>query len=86
MGNSRNENALENLLGAENELLEPVSRNEKLLHKLLGETIETDEPQSRIEILLKEMIDEGFQSEEDFYGDLLTAEYGSDEEDGDDDR
>jgi len=81
MGMSRNENALENLLGAENELLEPISRNEKLLHKLLGKDVQTEEPQSRIEILLKEMIDEGFESEEDFYGDLLTEKYGSIDDD-----
>lgn len=35
MGMSRNENILENILGAENELPEPVSRIETLLLELL---------------------------------------------------
>ncbi|WP_458397835.1 hypothetical protein [Anaerotignum sp.] len=39
MGKSRNENIIENMLGAENELEEPKSRNEKLLMQLLDQTI-----------------------------------------------
>ena len=35
MGQSRNENILENILGADNEILEPVSRIETLLIQLL---------------------------------------------------
>ena len=59
MGQSRNENALENILGAENELLEPVSRNEKILHAILGEEIELEPPQSRIEELLLQINEQG---------------------------
>lgn len=59
MGQSRNEDALENILGAQNELLPPMSRNEKWLHKILGEEIETEEPQSRIEELLKQISEQG---------------------------
>lgn len=50
MGNSRNENLLENILGEQNEILEPMSNNEKILLNILGETgVEIDPPQSRIE-------------------------------------
>ena len=59
MGQSRNEDALENILGADNVLLEPMSRNEKILHAILGEQIELDEPQSRIEELLMQIYEQG---------------------------
>lgn len=59
MGQSRNEDALENILGAQNELLPPMSRNEKILHAILGEEIELDEPQSRIEELLMQIYEQG---------------------------
>lgn len=77
MAQSRNEAALENLLGASNPLDDPQSRIEKLLHKLLGEDVDPEEPQSRNEILLKRMVDEGFASAETFYGEILSAEYGN---------
>ena len=60
MGQSRIEDCLENMLGADNVLLPPMSRNEKWLHMILGEEIETDEPQSRIEELLKQIYEQGW--------------------------
>lgn len=77
MAQSRNEAALENLVGGDNQLLEPVSRNEKILHNLLGESYELDAPTSRIETLLMQMVEQGFMSEEDFYETVLTATYGA---------
>lgn len=83
MGQSRNEDALENILGAQNELLPPMSRNEKWLHAILGEEIETEEPQSRIEELLKQIYDEGmgdnrfeltYKSQEFKVGDIIDDE------------
>lgn len=76
MAQSRNEAALENLLGASNVLEEPLSRNEKILHNILGAHYDLDEPMSRIEILLKQLLDEGFVPAEDIYQELITATYG----------
>lgn len=56
---SRNEAILQNMLGANNVLLEPQSRNERLLLKLLGEDVEIEPPQSRIEELLTLLIEQG---------------------------
>lgn len=51
MGKSRNEKILENILGADNEILEPFSRIEKLLLRLLGKLDGTpDEPITAEEI------------------------------------
>ena len=63
MGQSRNENALENILGAENVLPEPMSRNEKILHAILGEQIDLEAPQSRIEELLLQIKEQGLGAE-----------------------
>lgn len=37
---SRNEKILENMLGADNELEEPISRNETLLQQILNKELE----------------------------------------------
>ena len=49
---SRNEAILQNILGAENELLPPFSRIERILISILNGTEYTDQPGSRIEALL----------------------------------
>lgn len=77
MGQSRNEDALENILGAQNELLPPMSRNEKILHAILGEEIELDEPQSRIEELLTEIYEEGLGKPEQAKTVQLQMESGN---------
>ena len=77
MAQSRNEAALENLLGGQNELETPVSRNEKILHNILGATYQLDEPTSRIETLLKQLLDNGFVAEDSVYGDIIAATYGA---------
>lgn len=51
MEKSRNEKILENILGADNEILEPFSRIEKLLLRLLGQLNDTpNEPITNDEI------------------------------------
>ena len=70
MAQSRNESALENILGASNILAEPMSRNEKILHNILGASYDLDEPVSRIEILLKKLLDDGYVPEENIYEDM----------------
>ena len=78
MTKSRNELALENLLGADNVLPAPQSRNEKILQKILGVySGELEAPQSRIEVLLQEIYNEGFTTEETFYQELLQEQWGS---------
>jgi len=79
MGQSRNEDALENILGAQNELLPPMSRNEKILHAILGEDIPLDEPQSRIEELLMQIYEQGGGGGGDVYLEQFasSAEYRS---------
>lgn len=63
MGNSRNENLLENMLGGQNELKPPVSNNEKILLNILGETgVEIDPLQSPIENLLLQLLEQGGSS------------------------
>ena len=76
MAQSRNEAALENILGAHNELLPPQSENERILHNILGGSYPIGEPTSRISALLKQMLDEGLVTEEAVYGNLIIAEYG----------
>lgn len=49
---SRNEAILQNLLGADNVLVEPESRIEAILQSILNETAYLEEPQSRMEELL----------------------------------
>lgn len=58
MADSRNEDLLENILGASNEYGEPQSRNEAILQNILGEHNELQEPVSRIETLLLQLKDE----------------------------
>ena len=60
MGQSRNENILENMLGAQNELGEPQSRIEDLLMQILdqgigskGELEATDDNHGNVEIKIK---------------------------------
>lgn len=78
MADSRNEAILENMLGAENQLEAPQSRNEKILHNMLGASYELDAPQSRIEKLLLEILKQApTQTEEEIYGEIILAEYGS---------
>lgn len=63
MADSRIVNILENILGADNELLPPESRNEKILYRILGLPAEIETPpQSRIEELLIEILNEDYQS------------------------
>lgn len=76
MAQSRNEAALENILGATNTLEEPTSRNEKILHNILGASYELDEPMSRIEVLLKQILDGGYVPAESIYSELIAATYG----------
>lgn len=65
MGNSRNEDLLENMLGDQNELKPPVSNNEKILLNILGETgVEIDPPRSPIEKLLLQWLEQGGGSTE----------------------
>ena len=60
MGQSRNEDILENMLGEQHEIGEPLSRNEKILQKILGTYEgELEEPQSRIEDLLIQIYEQG---------------------------
>lgn len=63
MANSRIEALLENILGADNELLPPESRNEKILYNILGIVVPMDlPPQSPIEELLIEILNEDYQA------------------------
>lgn len=57
MADSRNEDLLENILGASNDYGEPQSRNEAILQNILGEHNELQEPVSRIETLLLQLKD-----------------------------
>ena len=57
MADSRNEDLLENILGASNEYGEPQSRNEAILQNILGEQNELLPPVSRIETLLLQLKD-----------------------------
>lgn len=57
MADSRNEDLLENILGASNEYGEPQSRNEAILQNILGEQNELLPPFSRIETLLLQLKD-----------------------------
>lgn len=59
MAESRNEAILENILGADNVLGDPLSRNEKWLQKILGIEVETEPIQSRIEDLLRQIYEQG---------------------------
>lgn len=59
MGQSRNEKILENMLGADNELLPPMSRIEKILQNMLGAEYVLDPPMSRNEELLIEILNSG---------------------------
>lgn len=76
MAQSRNEDALENILGAHNELLPPESENERILHNILGGSYIIGEPTSRISTLLKQILDEGYMPEDEVYGDIINAKYG----------
>ena len=58
MADSRNEDLLENILGASNEYGEPQSRNEAILQNILGEQNELLPPVSRFEKLLLQLKDE----------------------------
>lgn len=58
MADSRNEDLLENILGASNEYGEPQSRNEAILQNILGEQNELLPPVSRVEKLLLQLKDE----------------------------
>ncbi len=57
--NSENAAALQNMLGATNELKEPISRNAKILHNILGEQHEIEEPVGNIGKLLKQILEQG---------------------------
>ena len=57
MADSRNEDLLENILGASNDYGEPQSRNEAILQNILGEQNELLPPVSRIETLLLQLKD-----------------------------
>lgn len=61
---SRNEAILQNLLGADNVLVEPESRIEAILQSILNETAYLDEPQSRMEELLLAVKDDGSYDDE----------------------
>ena len=74
---SRDEAALQNMLGASNPLEPPQSRIELLLHKLLGEDVTPEAPQSRIENLLTEMVNQGFGPADSVYATLLATEWGT---------
>lgn len=76
MAQSRNEAALENILGATNELKAPTSRNEKILHNILGATYPLDEPTSRIEELLMQLYEQGFVMRDTVYGEINAAKFG----------
>ena len=57
MADSRIEALLENWLGADNEILPPVSNNERILQNILGiEGVEILPIQSRIEYLLLQIL------------------------------
>lgn len=68
MGQSRSEDILENILGAENPLGEPQSREEQLLMAILNGDTEPpfSEAQSREESLLMQIIENGGGSGGDF--------------------
>lgn len=60
MADSKIENLLENWLGADNEILPPVSNNERILQNILGvEGVEIGPIQSRIEQLLLDILENG---------------------------
>lgn len=59
MGQSRNENILENMLGAQNPLGEPQSREEAILQNMLGAQNPLGDPQSREEALLMQVLEQG---------------------------
>ena len=61
---SRNEAILQNLLGADNVLVNPESRIEAILQSILNETAYLEEPQSRMEELLLAVKDDGSYDDE----------------------
>ena len=74
MGQSRNEDILENMLGANNVLLPPESANEKWLQKILGVYEgEIREPESRIEELLKELYETGGTGGQPYEGETTVT-------------
>lgn len=79
MAQSRNEAALENILGASNVLEAPTSRNEKILQNLLGGTFPLDEPVSRIETLLMQLVEQEFVPKDSVYEDVIAESFGGDE-------
>lgn len=59
MGQSRNENLLEDILGASNTFGKPQSRIEAILQNMLGAENEIGEPLSRNEQLLTQILEQG---------------------------
>lgn len=77
MSESNNAQALENILGEQNELTPPVSRINAILQNILGASYDLETPVSRNGALLKDILDMGFVPEQDVYGEILLESFGS---------
>lgn len=78
MADSRVESALENILGADNVLPNPMSRIEEQLHLILGEDVPLTGGNSRIEKLLNQIIEQGGASGENKnFGRVVSRTSGS---------
>ena len=81
MGQSRNENLLEDILGASNTFGKPQSRIEAILQNMLGAENEIGEPLSRNEELLIQILEQGVGGEWDWKGkkaELIEPNYYTD--------